>query len=70
MPQDAQNPEAEASFRDKHREAIAMLQAEMDGHVSSRIQLMDQEHCLLDYIRDKANLCCEQAKVLHQIRTY
>lgn len=41
-----------------------MLQTEMDGYLSSRVQLLDQEHCLLDYIRDKANLCCEQAKVM------
>ena len=47
-----------------------MLQAEMDGHVSTQIQLMDQEHCLLEYIRDKANLCCEQAKVsIHYMHT-
>ena len=40
-----------------------MLQAELDSHMSSRVQQMDQEHCLLDYVRDKADLCCEQAKV-------
>ena len=44
-----------------------MLQTEMDGYLSTRVQLLDQEHCLLDYIRDKANLCCEQAKVKHKL---
>ena len=63
--QDAHNPEAEASYINKHREDIGRLQAEMDGLVSSRIQQLDQEHSILEYVRDKASLCCDQAKVMY-----
>jgi len=42
----------------------------MDGLISSRIQLLDQEHSVLEYVRDKASLCCDQAKVTSDNRKY
>lgn len=61
--QGALNPDAEEAVTERFKISKARLRAELGDQLQSRFERLDETHESLEYIREKAELCANEAKV-------
>lgn len=57
------NPDAEETVNKRFKNAKSRLQNELQDQLQCKIESLDEHHETLEYIREKAEMCANEAKV-------
>ena len=57
-------PDAENITTKRYRNAKQRLLADLQGHIITRTEKLDEAHSSLEYARQRSELCCQEAKVV------
>ena len=62
------NPDAQATVMNRHKQAKARLQGELQDQLLTRIESLDEDHSALQYARERTELLSLEAKVRSKVK--